>query len=368
LFKLIQDGEKTLEEKKRQEDGVRAVVQYCQNEIDCRRVQVLGYFGQVFDRKDCRKQCNNCLDNAGSAETDMSEMAAQAIRLVKCLLSRDTNVTKLHCLDVFRGANLKAIRDRGHDRVPLFGAGSSLTREQCERLFDHLLSLEGFRQVPVPNKSGWNALYMQVCLQVLWVVLKSIGLSQLGKDAEAFLTGKKQLKMMIKVGGSSSVQPSKSKTTKATTRRTPGTVVSVNRSMAGDIFVDDDTQNDTVTELTRDTIDMDDIYDFGSSPPRPVATNHVQSANIRKADESSKSQRKKAARSSKDPDDVLQRCYQELLRLREEVSSKSASCLPADLIRSQIAREMNVNNSEDLVEESLLQIISAILPTGIVMF
>lgn len=162
MFKLIQDGEKSYEEKKRQEDGVRAVVQYCQNEIDCRRVQILGYFGQVFERKDCHKRCNNCLENSDSVEQDMSQEAALAIRLVKDLLCRDKNVTKLHCLDVFRGANIKAIRDKGHDRVPLFGAGSALSREQGERLFDHLLSLEGFRQVSVANKSGWNTLYMQV--------------------------------------------------------------------------------------------------------------------------------------------------------------------------------------------------------------
>jgi superfamily II DNA helicase RecQ len=166
LFKLIQDGEKTPEEKKRQEDGVRAVVQYCQNEIDCRRVQVLGYFGQVFDRKDCHKRCNNCLENGDSVEEDMSKMAAKAILLVKDLLSRDKNVTKLHCLDVFRGANIKAIRDKGHDRVTLFGAGSTLNREQGERLFDHLLSLEGFHQVSVANKSGWNTLYMQVWMRI----------------------------------------------------------------------------------------------------------------------------------------------------------------------------------------------------------
>lgn len=164
LFKLIQDGEKTIEEKKRQEDGVRAVVQYCQNEVDCRRVQVLGYFGQAFDRKDCHKRCNNCLDSTESVELDMSAMAAEAIRLVKDLIGRDKNVTKLHCLDVFRGANLKAIRDKGHDRIPLFGAGATLSREQGERLFDHLLTFEGFRQISVQNKSGWNALYMQVCM------------------------------------------------------------------------------------------------------------------------------------------------------------------------------------------------------------
>ena len=133
--------------------------------------------------------------------------------------------------------------------------------------------------------------------------------------------------------------------------------------MADDISVDDDTPDDTVTGLTLDTIDMGDIYCFGT---HPVATNPMQSANIRKADESLKSQRKRAAHSSMNTDDVLQRCYQELLTLREEVSSRFASCLPAELIRSQIARDMSVRSPEDLVEDSLLQIISASLPTGIV--
>lgn len=162
LYKLIQDGEKTLEERKRQEDGVRAVIQYCQNDIDCRRVQVLGYFGQNFDRKDCNKSCNNCLNTAAVIEEDMTDMAIKAIKLVENITSREGNSTKLHCLDVFRGANIKAIRDRGHDRLSLYGAGSSLSREQGERIFDHLLSLDGFEQVSVTNKSGWNTMYLRV--------------------------------------------------------------------------------------------------------------------------------------------------------------------------------------------------------------
>lgn len=92
----------------------------------------------------------------------MSGMAIQAIKLVKDILSRESNVTKLYCLDVFRGANLKTIRERGHDRIPLYGAGSGLTREQGERIFDHLLNQDGFEQVSVANKSGWNTLYLKV--------------------------------------------------------------------------------------------------------------------------------------------------------------------------------------------------------------
>lgn len=162
LFRMVQDGEKTAEERKRQEDDIRAVVQYCQNVNDCRRAQVLSYFGQSFDKKDCKKRCNNCADGAEYVQEDLTEMAIKAIRLVKDLVGRDQHVTKLHCLDVFRGANIKPIRDKGHDRLDLFGAGSNLSREQVERLFDHLLNSEAFRQITVANKSGWNSLYMQV--------------------------------------------------------------------------------------------------------------------------------------------------------------------------------------------------------------
>jgi len=42
------------------------------------------------------------------------------------------------------------------------GAGSALSREQWESFFDHLLSLEGFLQVFVVNKSGWNTLYVPI--------------------------------------------------------------------------------------------------------------------------------------------------------------------------------------------------------------
>lgn len=103
---------------------------------------------------------------------------------------------------------------------------------------------------------------------------------QLGTAADDFLTGRRQLKMMtkVKVGGSDSTQVSKPRTTKATTRRTSGTVVSANRSTT-DIFVDDD---ELAPELSRKAIAIDDIYDFGSSPPRSAASTPVQRPNSRK--------------------------------------------------------------------------------------
>ncbi|XP_063928003.1 uncharacterized protein LOC135141081 [Zophobas morio] len=41
-------------------ENLKRVVQFCENTVDCRRVQTLAYFGEKFDRKNCNYACDNC--------------------------------------------------------------------------------------------------------------------------------------------------------------------------------------------------------------------------------------------------------------------------------------------------------------------
>jgi superfamily II DNA helicase RecQ len=82
---------------------VRRVVQYCMNNTDCRRAQVLGYFGETFLKKDCHKTCDNCMSGGNYEQRDVSAFAKDAIRLVQSM-ERDKGVTMLHAVDVFRGS------------------------------------------------------------------------------------------------------------------------------------------------------------------------------------------------------------------------------------------------------------------------
>ena len=153
------------DEIKRQESEVRSVIQYCQNMVDCRRVQLLGYFGESLDPKDCHRSCDNCLDISEVFTQDVSTEAAHAIQLLESLtVGEKAKITQNYCLDVFRGANLKEIRERRHHEHPLYGAGQHLPRDILERMFGHLLGLDAFRLVSVQNNSGWYNNYLEVSL------------------------------------------------------------------------------------------------------------------------------------------------------------------------------------------------------------
>lgn len=52
------------EAKKTHYDNLYRIVAFCENRLDCRRVQLLGYFGEIFDRSKCvnaKSSCDNCV-------------------------------------------------------------------------------------------------------------------------------------------------------------------------------------------------------------------------------------------------------------------------------------------------------------------
>jgi superfamily II DNA helicase RecQ len=160
---IIKEGDKASdEEKKFQLDGVKEVVRYCQNDIACRRVQVLRYFGQTFDPIDCHNNCNNCADSRPTQTVDLTDAGIDMIRLVQSF--GNSNVTKAQTLDAFRGSSAKALRDKGldEDSNPLSGRGKSLSRDHCDHLIDHLLLEDALEERCISSAAGWNNMYIGV--------------------------------------------------------------------------------------------------------------------------------------------------------------------------------------------------------------
>ncbi|KAJ6500335.1 DNA helicase [Mycena sanguinolenta] len=199
ILKMIRDTREqntTPESIARQEAAVRSVVRYCENESVCRRTQILQHFGEKFDKKDCHSRCNNCANEGLVVTEDFTKEAKIVLSLVQSLERGQENVTVDHCRSIFKGSNNNAVRTKGHDQHPHFGAGKDMPKELAELLFNRLLYLDALMEKSV-RTGQWHVQYLK-----------------LGSKANDFLTGGKTLQL--------SHRPKSPKATKAKTKGTKG--------------------------------------------------------------------------------------------------------------------------------------------------
>lgn len=181
IKRMIDKGEGNAEQKGRQRQMLRNVIQFCENKCDCRRVQILAYFNEYFRRKDCNASCDNCKSDYVFELRDYSGYAASAVSLVRHLqhvLKED--VTLLYCVDLFRGFMSNKIKDH-HKKLPWFGKGSEFGKGETERLFYHLLTEEAINEHNVVHKRGGFA----------------VQYIKLGRRAADFERGRRQLKLQV---------------------------------------------------------------------------------------------------------------------------------------------------------------------------
>lgn len=158
LKRMINEGEGSWEQKDRQRQMLRNVVQYCENKSDCRRVQVLAYFNEHFDRNDCNNSCDNCQSDSVFENKDFSDHAKNVISLVRRMAGE--RVTLLHCVDVYRGSNAKKFAE--HQDLEEFGQGADLERGDVERLFYRLVEEKALDQYNETNRMGFTNQYIQL--------------------------------------------------------------------------------------------------------------------------------------------------------------------------------------------------------------
>ena len=106
---------------------------------DCRRVTLLGYFGETYTRPSC-EGCDNCLT---PRETFDGTIPAQ--KFLSCVhrihAKSGFGFGLNHVVDVLRGADTQAIRQRTHNELSTYGIGSELKREAWQAIGRELLRL-----------------------------------------------------------------------------------------------------------------------------------------------------------------------------------------------------------------------------------
>lgn len=152
---LIDKGNTTYENKRRQKDEIRNVIQYCENFTDCRRQQVLMHFGENFDPSCCKNTCDNCMKVKGNAKAiDLTDHAKNIYNFIM----GNRELTFNAVIDIYKGSkNQKSIE---YSKNFYYGKGKEIKRLILERLVKTLLAKGTLVERVKRNSMGfsWNYL------------------------------------------------------------------------------------------------------------------------------------------------------------------------------------------------------------------
>ncbi|CAG8494226.1 28925_t:CDS:2 [Racocetra persica] len=145
--------------------NLRRMLKYCENKYDCRRQQILAYFGELFNSNQCRKTCDNC-EMAATAriiEFDATDVAKEIIRLVD--RNKHADVTSNQFISMMKTENSKnfaSIVQRKHLVLPPEFKPSTLSKDQLDKLIKTMILQEFLLEQNQPNNQGYITSYIKV--------------------------------------------------------------------------------------------------------------------------------------------------------------------------------------------------------------
>lgn len=112
------------------------IIAFCDSQV-CRRKYLLGYFGQNWDKENCGG-CDICL---ASKETFDATIIAQ--KVMSAVVRTGERFGTGHINQVLRGANIKRIRELGHDKLSVYGIVNDFSDDDLKEIIA-LLIAKGF--------------------------------------------------------------------------------------------------------------------------------------------------------------------------------------------------------------------------------
>ncbi|RWS16947.1 Bloom syndrome protein-like protein [Dinothrombium tinctorium] len=146
IRKLMTIEQSSTAAQKVHEDNLNQIAYYCNNKAECRRVQLLRYFGEIFDRKYCignrLTACDNCCSAQQYEERDVTAHAKAIVQCVAKILgpNESRNFSLSHIVDIFKGSTNAKVKKLGHDKLPIHGLGKNYSRTDAESFMRKLVS------------------------------------------------------------------------------------------------------------------------------------------------------------------------------------------------------------------------------------
>ena len=140
LRRMIKAERMSWQQERSHLENLYRMVQYCENQADCRRVQVLAYFAEQFDASECRSgttPCDNCRSHVPFHAEDVTGLVRVIVQSVQSI--RRDQFTLVQILDALKGSTAARIKSSELGSLPLFNRGGRLGKHDLERLLHTLV-------------------------------------------------------------------------------------------------------------------------------------------------------------------------------------------------------------------------------------
>jgi ATP-dependent DNA helicase RecQ len=128
-------------ERKVAERQLSEMVRYAEINV-CRRKSLLGYFGESYEKENCRT-CDVCM-----GDVDRVDATISAQKIMSAIYRSGQKFGAVHIVDIVVGAGTEKIRRFGHDQLRTYGAGRDADKKYWRRVIDDLLAQDCIRQNP----------------------------------------------------------------------------------------------------------------------------------------------------------------------------------------------------------------------------
>jgi ATP-dependent DNA helicase RecQ len=129
-------NQKPAHEKRVANIHLQALLKFAETEI-CRRIPLLGYFGEDYSIKTCG-MCDNCLADK-SDKKELKDITVYAQKFLSCVKRTGEIFGAVHVVDVLRGSESKKVLKFGHQSLSTYGIGKDLSKKQWFHLSRQLL-------------------------------------------------------------------------------------------------------------------------------------------------------------------------------------------------------------------------------------
>ena len=131
---------------------LNAMIRYAEAEV-CRRVPLITYFGEKYDRERC-DLCDNC-QAPKKASVDLTEAA---LKFLSCMHQTGQRFGAGHVIDILRGSSSEKVRKFNHDRLEAYGRGKENSTKQWQALVRQFIQNNIIR----PDEEAYGALKFTV--------------------------------------------------------------------------------------------------------------------------------------------------------------------------------------------------------------